>query len=195
MGRERKLKGRIDGPTVTRVHSPKGNMMLQLVWKCTKTVTHPNTQKNVSRECEVTSNYVDPKSENWLEDALVICGGDASLAAKVFNFGLKSWVRQQETNRLGKVDEVSKGLAKAISGLMGTGMSEEAARTMLLANPELKSNLENAKFEQFTKSVIDDFSAYQLSDADEKGNKTSRFPDVTEVGGGEPEAKDDEVKS
>lgn len=188
------LKGRIDGPTAIRIHSLEGSTMLQLVWKCSKTVTHPNTQKNVSRECEVTSNFVDPKSENWLEDALVICGGDAALAAKVFNFGLKSWVRQQETNRLGKVDEVSKGLAKAISGLVATGIPEAAARTMLLANPELKSKLDNAKFEQFVKSAVDDFAAYQLSDADEKGNRISRFPDVTEVGS-EEEAKEEESKS
>lgn len=165
--------------------------MLQMDWKVSKKVTHPQTQKDVSRECTIKSNFVDTKNEDWYDEALAITGGDATLAAKVFNFGLKSWLRQQETNKLGKVDEVSKGLAKAIAGFVSMGMDESAARTMILANPDLSSKLANAKFEQFVSINIDDFATYQLSDADEKGAKTSRFPDVTEVSSDEEKAEEE----
>jgi hypothetical protein len=169
--------------------------MLQLAWKVTKKVTHPQTQKDVTREGTITSNYVDPKSADWIDDALAICGGDSTLAAKVFNFGLKSWVRQQETNKLGKVDEVSKGLKKAIDGFVAMGMDEKAARTLILANPDLSSKLANAKFEQFVSTSIEDFASYQMSDPDEKGVKTSRFPDVTEVGSDEEKKEGEEAAS
>jgi hypothetical protein len=164
--------------------------MLQLAWKVSKKVTHPQTQKEVSREGTITTNYVDPKSEDWFDDALVICGGESNLAARVFNFGLKSWIRQQETNKLGKVDEVSKGLKKAIDGFVAMGMDEKAARTLILANPDLSAKLANAKFEQFVSTNVEDFAAYQMSDPDEKGAKTSRFPDVTEVSSDEETAEE-----
>jgi hypothetical protein len=161
--------------------SLKVDSMLQITKSVSKKVTHPQTQKEVARECKVSFNAVDPSSEDWIDDALVIAGGDASLAARIFNFGLWSWLRQQETNKLGKVDEVSKGLAKAISGYQAIGFSAEEARTMILANPDLVAKLGAAKFEQFVATAVDNFSVYQLSEADEKGNKTSRFPNIVEM--------------
>lgn len=166
-----------------RVHSHLKDIdvsLLQVVKKVSKKVTNPQTQKEVKRECKVSFNAVDPNDADWNEAALEVCGGDASLAAKVWNFGLYAWLRQQETNKLGKVDEVSKSLAKAIAGFVGLGMSAEAARTMILANPDLSAKLQDTKFEQFVESSIDDFAAYQ-TDTDDKGVKSSRFPDITKV--------------
>jgi hypothetical protein len=173
--------------------------MLTIVKKVTKKVDHP-TQVDakgesvlVKREAEVTLNFVDPTTENWLEDALVICGGDANLVAKVFNNGLWRVAQQWETNKLGKTDEASKGIARAITGIVATGaMDAAAARTMLLANPDLAAKLAGAKFEQFVKITIDDFAAYQLSDPDEKGIRVSRYPDVTSVA---EEEEETEVKT
>lgn len=165
--------------------------MLNLVKKVTKKVTHPSTQKDVTRECKISFNAVDPKSEDWQEDAVKICGGDSNLAARVWNFGLYRWLQQQETNALGKVDEVSKGLQRAIDGFVSMGMDAASARTMILANPDLSAKLANAKFEQFVETSIEDFAKYQLSNPDDKGVQTSRFPDITDVGDKETEAEEE----
>ena len=90
MARRSNLKRRIDGPTIMRVHSPIGLTMLQLVKKVSKKVNHPTQVKDskpvqVKREATITLNFVDPKSENGVEEMLALCGGDLSLALKVFN--------------------------------------------------------------------------------------------------------------
>jgi len=165
--------------------------MINLVKEVSKKVLHPATQKEVIRKCKVSFNAVDPKSESWLEDAIAICGGDSSLAAKVFNFGLWRFLQQQETNRLGKTDEMSKGLQKAIAGFAAMGISAENARTMILANPDLASKLANAKFEQFVETAIEDFSEYQKS-ANAEGVVSSRYPDITDVSTEDEDEKKDE---
>jgi hypothetical protein len=176
-----------------RSHSPIGHIMLQVTKEVSKKVTHPGTQKEVKRSCKVTFNAVDTANEDWIEDALAICGGDSSLSARVFNFGLWSWLRQQETNQLGKVDEVSKGLAKAIAGFTAMGIPAEQARTMILANPDLSSRLQNTKFEQFVETSVEDFAAYQ-TDTDATGVKTSRFPDITKMEEEKPSEEESEAK-
>lgn len=184
------LKAEINGFRATS-HRVKDGTMLNLVKEVSKKVLHPSTQKDVVRKCKVSFNAVDPKSEDWLEDALAICGGDSALAAKVFNFGLWRFLQQQETNRLGKTDEMSKGLQKAIAGFVAMGMTAENARTMILANPDLSAKLANAKFEQFVETTVEDFAEYQKS-ANAEGVVSSRYPDITDVGGDDTETEGEE---
>lgn len=156
--------------------------MLNITKEVNKTVSHPQTGKDVKRSCKVTLNVVDPKSEDWLEDAIAICGGDSNLAARVYNFGLVSWVRQQETNRLGQTDEVSKAAAGIINNYVKMlGITPEEARAQLMANPLVAGKLQSAVFEQFVETKIEDFSAYQTK-IDDRNISKSRFPDVTDVG-------------
>ena len=167
--------------------------MLQLVKKVTKKVGHPSEvnakgePKIVVREAKITANFVDPKSEDSYEEQLAICGGDAKLQTQVFNNGYWRTIQQWETNKLGKVDEVSKGLQKAIDGLVQVGLSVEKARATLMANPELVANLGAAKFEQFVEVSIDNFAEYVLSEPDDKGVRVSRYPDVTDIAEVKPE--------
>jgi hypothetical protein len=171
--------------------------MLLITKKVTKKVQHPNPpdpkQPLVKRECTLKFNAVDPKSEDWIEDAVAICGGSSNLAACVFNYGLAAWLRQQETNKLGKVGELSKSFAKAIAGFTGMGLSPEQARTMILSNPDLAIKLTNETFEQFVDTTVDDFAAYQ-TDTNEQGVQTSRFPDVTRVGSDDSDESDESDK-
>lgn len=201
MARKHTLKGRIDGPTVIRVHRPEGASMLKLTKKVSKKVMHPNPpdvkKPEVTRECKISFLCVDPKNEGWIEDALEICDGDSSLAAKVFNFGLWRFLQQQETNELGKIDDLSKGAAKAIDGYVRMlGITVDAARTMILSNPMVAAKLATTKFEQFVETIIDDFATYQLSTPDEKGVSSSRYPDITDIGEkpkpAEPEPEEEE---
>lgn len=199
MARERKtLKARIDGPSVTRVHSPIGRFtMLQIVKKVSKKVNHPTQVKDgkpvqVKREATITANFVDPKNEAWYEDALVLCGGDSSLVAKAFNQGIWRVIQQWETNKLGSADDVSKGLERAINGLVQTGLyTPEAARTLIMSNPATAESFKNQKFEQFVTVAIEDFAAY-TTETDDKGVKSCRYPDVTDVGEAEAEAEAEE---
>jgi len=187
MERKRKSpKGRIDGPTsVIRVHSVDGTIMLNVVKEVSKTVVHPNPpdpkKPNVKRKCTLTFPAVEVSNEDWIEDALVICGGDSNLAARIFNYGLYRWIGQQVTNELGKVGEASKNLAKAIAAFTGLGLSAEQARAMVMASPEAASKIQNETFEQYITRTIDDFQAF-ASEVDEKGNKSLRFPDITKAG-------------
>ena len=164
--------------------------MLQLVKKVSKKVNHPTQVKDskpvqVKREATITLNFVDPKSENGVEEMLALCGGDLSLALKVFNNGLWRTVQQWETNKLGSADDVSKGLERAINGLVQTGLyTAEAARTLIMSNPATAESFKNQKFEQFVAVDIPDFAAYttETSTVEGKEVKTSRYPDVTDVG-------------
>ena len=178
------MKAVIDGHRAISRHI-EGTSMLQIVKEVSKKVLHPATQKEVVRKCKVTFNAVDPRAEDWIEDALAICGGDSSLAAKVFNQGCWRTAQQWETNKLGKVDEISKGLQRAINGLVQTGMfSAEQAKTFLMSNPTTVAALGHAKFEQYVETTIDDFSEYcKTVNAD--GVESSRFPDITDVGEGD----------
>jgi polyhydroxyalkanoate synthesis regulator phasin len=185
------MKAEIDGFRAISRHL-KDTTMLQLVKEVSKKVMHPATQKEVVRKCKISFNAVDPKAEDWIEDALAICGGDSSLAAKVFNQGLWRTTQQWETNKLGKVDEISKGLQRAINGLVQTGMyNADEAKTFLMSNPATVAALGNAKFEQFIETSIDDFAEY-CKVANAEGVISSRFPDITDVG--EPEADEAEEK-
>ena len=168
--------------------------MITLTKEVSKKVNHPSQTKDgkpviVTRKATITLNAVDPKDENYLEDALTICGGDASLLARVINNGLWRVIQQWETNKLGKTDEVSKGLEKAIAGFVAMGMDATSARTMILANPDLSAKLANQKFEQFVNVNVEDFAQYQLADPDDKGVRKSRYPDITDVADEEPEAE------
>lgn len=186
-------KGRIDGPTAIRVHSLEGTSMLQITKEVSKSVQHPNPpdpkKPTVKRKCTLTFPAVDPANEDWIEDAIEMCGGSANLAARVFNYGLYRWVAQQATNELGKVGEASKNLSKAIAAFTGLGLSAEQARAMVMASPEAAAAIQNETFEQFVTKVITDFAEYQ-SDKDDKGVVTSRFPDITKVGSDDDEAEE-----
>ena len=161
--------------------------MLQLVKKVSKRVNHPTQVKDgkpvqVKREATITLNFVDPKSENGVEEMLSLCGGDLSLALKVFNNGLWRTIQQWETNKLGSADDVSKGLERAINGLVQTGLyTPESARTLIMSNPATAASFANQQFEQFVAVDIPDFAAYTL-ETDSAGKVSNRYPDVTDVG-------------
>ena len=180
------LKGGINGPAAILVRSMEGSTMLQITKSVKKSVEHPTSGKNVTRECKVSFPAVDPKSEDWLDDAVSICNGDLSLVAKLFNFGLYRFIQQAETNNLGKVGEVSKSYAKTLAGFTGMGLSIEEARALIMSNPVTAAKLQNETFEQFTESKIEDFKAYQ-SGVDDKGATYDRIQDITAVAD-EPEA-------
>ena len=188
MGRKLKSpKGRINGPTAMRSHSPGTLSMITLTKEVSKTVAHPQSGKDVKRSCKVSYPAVDPKVADTLEDQLTICGGDAGLQAKVFNFGLSSWIRQQETNKLGQTDEISKAAANIIGSYVKMlGCTPEEARAQLMANPLAAGKLATATFEQFVETAIEDFVAYQTK-VNDKGISVSRFPDVTDVAEDEAE--------
>lgn len=166
--------------------------MLSIIKAVSKKVKHPQTQKDVKREAKVTLNFADPRAEGWIEDALSICGGNSELAARVWNFGLYRFCQQQETNNLGKVDDLSKNVAKIIDGYVNAlGISVEDARKMVMSNPDLVAKVATAKFEQFVEVKIEDFLSY-ASKVDDKGASTLRFPDVTQVDEEEEEEKKEE---
>jgi polyhydroxyalkanoate synthesis regulator phasin len=152
--------------------------MLQIVKEVSRKVTHPQTGNAVTRNATVTFNAVDPSNEDWLEDALLIAGGNTSLVAKVFNFGLWRFIQQTQTNELGKVDELSKNISRAIAGLVNSGQfTETEAKTFIMASPKVASAMTDAKFEQFVTVAVESVDA-------------ERYPDVTKVDS-EEESKDE----
>ena len=103
---------------------------------------------------------------------LALCGGDLSLALKVFNNGLWRTIQQWETNKLGSADDVSKGLERAINGLVQTGLyTAEAARTLIMSNPATAESFKNQKFEQFVDIEIGDYSAYTMETSTVEGKE------------------------
>jgi hypothetical protein len=164
--------------------------MLSITKTVSKKVNHPSQVKTdgkpvvVSREAKITTSFVDPKSPSALEDMLVDCAGDLEMVARVYNNGKWRVIQQWETNSLGKVDEVSKGVQGAIDGLVKAGLSAESARATIMANQELVAKLGAQKFEQFVDISIADFKVYSQKEVD--GKTVSRYPDVTDIG--EPEA-------
>jgi hypothetical protein len=172
--------------------------MLTITREVTKKVNHPSqlTAEGkpviVTRKATINSQYVDPNNEEWYDEALALCGGDAALVARIFNNGMWRVIQQWETNNLGKGDNMSKGLEKAINGLVQTGIyTAESARTLLMSNPATAKAFGEQKFEQFITVDISDFAAYQLSEPDEKGVRKSRYPDVTDIGAVEEETAEE----
>jgi hypothetical protein len=166
--------------------------MLSITKTVSKKVAHPSMVKDgkpvqVKREAKITQNFVDPKSPSMLEDALAICGGNQELLGKVINQGLWRPTQQWETNALGKVDEVSKGIQSAIDGLVKAGLSAEQARATIMSNTVLVERLGAQKFEQFVDVNISDFSTYAMKEVD--GKQVSRYPDVTDISEDEAEAE------
>jgi hypothetical protein len=143
--------------------------MLQIVKEVSRQVTHPQTGNKVTRKATVTFNAVDPSNEDWLDDALLICDGDVKAVAKMFNFGLWRMTQQIQTNELGKVDELSKNISRAIAGLVNSGAFTEAqAKAYIMAAPNVASAMTDAKFEQYVTVAVENVDA-------------AKIPDVTKV--------------
>ena len=157
----------------------------------------PLGKAKLERKATLSFPVIDlTEVDSWDIQAIDICGGDNILAAKVFNQGISSFLRQQTTNELGRADEVTRTINKMMSALktLSTfrGKTEETIRKSLMANPELAATLVQPKFEKDVVVTIDDFPAACLKEVD--GKKVSRFPDVTK-GTEDSEDSEDETES
>lgn len=159
--------------------------LIQVVKTIEKSVVHPQTGEKVKRSCTLTLPMVDLGSDSIVDDALQLCGGDAKLLAQVLNSGVWNYEAQQTRNELAKVDPIGKALAGTIKSLKTAvpDLTEEAIRTMLMANPQFATKASEAKFEKDISITITTLPA------------SDKFPDVSKAGGESEESVEDEEES